>query len=328
METSSTPKQDISINLFDRASPSEHQAPLSSWGNSKQKNVHHFRVNTQDGISLAAVMYNPPNNTLVKTGSPRVIVINCAMGRTKEKYQPFAQFMANQGWVVLTYDYRGIGQSKPEIIKGYQAELIDWGRIDTTAIVQWAHVHLNPSQLVIVGHSIGGQILGFMENCHLLNAAVLVGAQKGYWKYWGQLRRYGLWCFWKTFPLSVKLFNHYPLMRLAQCEPLPPGIALDWYRWGLTEEFTDRNHRSCDSLFARYTGPMLSISLGDDRVFAPKPSVDSLAAKYKSASLERWHIEPQELGVQAIGHSGFFDPSIGDKLLPRVLSWLDKFYEF
>ena len=308
MDTSlSTPKQDAST---------------------KQKNVYNFRIKTQDGIALAVAMYKPQNNNGVKAGSTRVAVINCAMGRVKEKYQSFAQFIANQGWVVLTYDYRGMGQSKPEVIKGYQAELIDWGRIDATAIVQWAHDHLNPSQLVIFGHSIGGQILGFLENCHLINAAVLVGAQKGYWKYWGQLRGSALWCFWKSFPLIVKLFNHYPLMRLAQCEPLPPGIALDWYRWGLTEDFTDRNHHSCDGLFARYKGPMLCISLADDSVFAPKQSVDRLAAKYKSASLERWHIEPQELGVPAIGHSGFFAPSLGNKLLLKVLSWLDKFQGF
>lgn len=330
MDTSlSNLKQDISSNiLLDGASPSEHKATPSICSKPEWENGHKFRVKTQDDLELSVTMYKPQQNNDVKLDLNRVAIINCAMGRTQKKYQSFAQFIASQGWVVLTYDYRGMGQSKPEMIKGYQAELIDWGRVDTTAIVQWAHDHLHPSQLVIFGHSIGGQILGFLENHHLINAVVLVGAQKGYWKYWGHLRGYALWCFWKLFPLIVKLFNYYPLMLLAQCEPLPPGIALDWYRWGLTEKFTDRNHCSCDDLFARYNGPMLCISLADDEVFAPKKSVDSLAAKYKSASLERWHIEPQELGIQAIGHSGFFDPLLCNKLLSKVLSWLDKFHAF
>jgi predicted alpha/beta hydrolase len=31
------------------------------------------------------------------------------------------------GYFTLTYDYRGIGNSKPESLKGFQANLEDWG---------------------------------------------------------------------------------------------------------------------------------------------------------------------------------------------------------
>ena len=75
---------------------------------------------------------------------------------------------------------------------------------------------------------------------------------------------------------------------------------------------------------ANVSAPALAISFSDDRMLAPKRTVDVLFSEYFTrAPLTRWHFRPQDLGVKAIGHSGYFDPSVCPEGLWQATSrWL------
>src|SRR5258708_34295879 len=59
----------------------------------------------RDGVKLAATLFEPamPNGM--------AILLNSGTGIPRRFYGAFAQHLADRGFAVLTYDYRGIGES-------------------------------------------------------------------------------------------------------------------------------------------------------------------------------------------------------------------------
>src|SRR4051794_30523905 len=76
-------------------------------------------IESQDGTKIAARVFEPDSAV---RGS---VVIGGAMGVHQDYYAPFAQWLASQGWRVLTFDYRGSGDTGPrgKALKGYKADL-------------------------------------------------------------------------------------------------------------------------------------------------------------------------------------------------------------
>ncbi|MEC8428943.1 MAG: CocE/NonD family hydrolase, partial [Pseudomonadota bacterium] len=68
----------------------------------------HNSIITNDGLSLSATIYSPKENA--KAG----VIINSATAVKQSYYQDFASFLASNGYLVVTYDYRGIGKSAIE----------------------------------------------------------------------------------------------------------------------------------------------------------------------------------------------------------------------
>jgi hypothetical protein len=48
------------------------------------------------------------------------------MGVTQSFYAPLARWLAGQGYLAITFDYRGIGESAPPTLRGFGATLTDW----------------------------------------------------------------------------------------------------------------------------------------------------------------------------------------------------------
>ena len=84
-----------------------------------------------DGYALAARYY--PNQY---TQAQRLPVLICpATGITKSFYHAFATWLNEQGYAVLCFDFRGIGDSLHEPLKQCNASIVDWGQLDIPAAV-------------------------------------------------------------------------------------------------------------------------------------------------------------------------------------------------
>ena len=70
---------------------------------------HTATIASSDGARIAVREYTVP--TVAPTGS---VVVACAMGVRQDFYVPLAQWLAQQGWRVTTFDYRGSGDSLPD----------------------------------------------------------------------------------------------------------------------------------------------------------------------------------------------------------------------
>src|SRR5262245_22578014 len=79
-------------------------------------------------------------------------------------YKRFAEFASARGFETLTFDYRGIGLSRPPSLKGFRMDLLDWARLDLAAAVE--AMADGPVPLYIVGHSYGGHAFGLLPNHH------------------------------------------------------------------------------------------------------------------------------------------------------------------
>src|ERR1044072_7881248 len=65
------------------------------------------------------------------------VVLPSAMGVTQSFYSRFAQWRAAQGYLAATFDYRGIGQSAPATLRGFQVDIRDWATQDCPAVIDF-----------------------------------------------------------------------------------------------------------------------------------------------------------------------------------------------
>ena len=124
-----------------------------------------------DGFALAAREFAPSAERRTERGGERgVVVIAPAMGVVQDYYVHFATWLGSQGFRVLTFDYRGMGASRRGPLRGFDATVLDWARLDGGAMLDAAVARaagdpdrgLAARPVVWLGHSLGGQILAFV----------------------------------------------------------------------------------------------------------------------------------------------------------------------
>lgn len=82
----------------------------------------HITLYAKDGYQLAATHYVAPGE--------QFIVMASATGVPHGFYKRFAEFAHARGVNVVTTDYRGIGDSKPATLKGFDMQYADWSTLD------------------------------------------------------------------------------------------------------------------------------------------------------------------------------------------------------
>ena len=115
-------------------------------------------IAARDGYQLAATVFTP-------TATPfRAVLINSATAVPRKIYRAFATYLAEQGCTVLTYDYRGIGGSRPASLRGFRVRMRDWAALDVAGAVDHMRAVWPKLPLAVVGHSFGGQAVGLAPN--------------------------------------------------------------------------------------------------------------------------------------------------------------------
>lgn len=256
-----------------------------------------IRITADDGYCLVGHVIGAGK------GGP-VLVINGATGVRQWYYARFASWAAEQGATVLTWDYRGIGESRPHRLHGFPGTMRDWGRHDLEGVLRFAHQEWSGRPLVAIGHSVGGQILGQAASNGLLSRAVTVGSQFGGWQWWSGPHKWALAALWYgLMPGLTHALGYFP-GSLGIGADLPKEVALEWARWGRSRDFF-LAHGVDREGYTRLKIPLLSFSFTDDP-YAPKAAVDALHSLYSEAQVERRHLHPRDVGAKEIGHFGFF----------------------
>jgi predicted alpha/beta hydrolase len=281
--------------------------------------IHQTQIPAADGLPLAATVYQLEGQRTPE----HVVLINAAMAVKRQFYDRYARFLAQEGFAVVTFDFRGIGESRPPKLRNYAAWLRDWGERDTAGAIDWLTARFAGARLLVVGHSAGGQIVALAPNNHRLAGMLTVASQSGYWRLYNAPEKYRLFVLWHgVLPSLVKLFGYLPGWRFAMGAEVPKGVILEWSRWCRHPHymFGDRGPPSRENA-GRFTAPILAYSLADDE-WAPPRAVDSLMSHYVNARTARRHVQPQELGVPSIGHFGFFKEQFKPTLWRESADWL------
>jgi predicted alpha/beta hydrolase len=271
--------------------------------------VVEITLTAEDGYRLGATTFG--------TGE-RAVLIMPATGVPQSYYAKFAAYLAERGFSVLTFDYRGIGRSLSGHVRDVRACMQDWALLDSAA----AFAHFGGRKIAIVGHSFGGQALGLLPDLTRIRAALFVGSQSGYWKNWPLLGRGWMWPATHVgLPLVSKLFGYFPGSRLGFGEDLPAGVALQWASWCRHPRYLI-GALGVEDAYSKVKLPIRAYAITDD-AFAPPSSVEALRRLYPNARWETRHVAPRDVGVKSIGHFGFFRERFRDSLWREAADWLE-----
>lgn len=264
-----------------------------------------------DGRLLAATLHRGRAD-----GGP-VVVVAGATGVRRRLYRGYAEHLAARGLTSLTFDYRGVGGSRSGPLRRDPARLAEWGALDLTAVLDWAQGALGAPRLGVVAHSVGGQILPLVAAPERVDAVLLVAAQEGYFGHWPMpLRLVFLLLSSVVMPGLVRLAGFLPARLLSLGEDLPPGVGRDWARWARTRDYLQH-----EPFFDRLAAPALAYGFADDPL-APPRAVDRLLASQPRLALRRRHVAPRDLGLERIGHFGFFRRDLSESLWQESGDWL------
>src|ERR1700761_4121807 len=100
------------------------------------------------------------------TANRPVVIINSATSVRCRYYSRFAAFLFANGMDVITFDYRGIGESRPATLRGFDAGWIDWGNLDFEAVLLFCAHEYRGQPIQVVGHSAGGFMVGLAKSNH------------------------------------------------------------------------------------------------------------------------------------------------------------------
>ena len=258
----------------------------------------------------------------------RAVVLHGGAGIAAARYRHFASFLAAQGIPVLTYDYRGIGLSRPASLRGFRASVEDWAEHDCAAAVAWLRSKFPSAQITGVAHSVGAMLIGGAHNAVEQARLVLVSGHTGYYGDYDWRYRLPMALVWHgLMPALTRLAGYFPASRLGLGEDLPAGIALRWagrrsgeVRPAGKEPAHQRTRMLLDRC-AALARPAVVVSVSDD-AFATPRSMERLLSCYPRLAVEKRIVfSPADAGAARIGHFGVFARR-GAALWPRLLAEL------
>ncbi len=275
-----------------------------------------------DGFTLHGQLYGDPG------ACHAALLIVPAMGVPQRFYAAFAEWLAAQGHAVFTFDYRGMGASRPAQMKhslrGLGADINTWAEQDTSAALAWLDAQVSrQTPIHWLGHSLGGQIFGMVPNRDRVSRVVTIGVGTGYWlRNAAKARAYVWWLWFVMAPLAMRLYGYFPGKRLRKVGDLPLGVMAQWRRACLNRDYlVGVGGEKMRSDYAAITTPMLSLSFTDDEYMSARNTTD-MHAFYAAAPRDMRRIAPQDVGAKRIGHFGFFRQRFAPTLWPQVSQWL------
>lgn len=273
-------------------------------------------ITTEDGHNLYATVH-------ASRDARTWLLINSAMGVRRRFYRHLAAHLVQHGIGVITYDYRGMGDSVVSRQQLSRIRLEDWGRRDFPAVLGWLRSTQAPARVVVLGHSVGGQLLGMAPEIREVDALVGVATQSGHWRHWDGVGRARVFAFWyAVVPLLSAVRRRFPASWLGLGQDIPAGVARQWAAWGRDPAY----------LRSRTIGPELQyydqvrcpvrtyLAEGDE--LAPERAVQAWHDWFSSAERELVRLGRRNAAGREIGHFGFFDPAAGAGEWPGLTDFI------
>lgn len=259
-------------------------------------------LQTSDGYPIVIHLFEPEQS------NGKLLLINSATGVKQQVYFSFAKFLAEHGFTAITYDYRGVGLSKPKKMKGFESSMRIWGTQDYKAVTDFIQENFSTCTKFCLGHSVGALILGMNEDSAIFEKFVFVGTQDAFIGHLppkvavGALLGFGL-----MVPLTTAALGYFPAHWFGLGESLPKGSANDWKTLILNPKST---HRLFEKLDVEMPGKLhqevLIIHAEDDPWVKMKGMESLMTTSYKNMKPTYREVKITESPEQNIGHINFF----------------------
>ncbi len=286
-----------------------------------------LRLSSDDGTVLAARLY--PAARSGGEGLKGAVLIGGAMGVRQDYYAGFAEWLATQGFAVMTFDYRGMGESRTaahaQSLRGLDADLFTWARDYDTAIEALGD-HAPDAPLYLIGHSLGAQLPGLLRHRDRIAGLLSIAAGSGYWRDNAPQLRRKVPYFWHVLvPIATTLFGYFPGRRIGKVGDLPRGVILQWRRWCMDPRYViGVEGDAVRAQYAQLRCPVVALSITDDELMTER-GTRSLVDWYANAPRRVERIAPADVNAGRIGHFGFFRDQFRASLWARSVALLDAF---
>jgi predicted alpha/beta hydrolase len=274
-------------------------------------------LKTSDQNLISVTIFEPQNP------NGKLLLINSATGVKQQIYFSFAKYFAENGFTAITYDYRGIGKSKPKKMNGFDATMRIWGTDDFKTVTNFIKKNYQNHQKFCLGHSVGALIIGMNENAHIFDKFFFVATQDAYI---GNLKvniaATAVLGFGIALPITTRFFGYFPAHRFGLGESLPKGVAYDWRTLILNKKSTSRLYEKIDHDFSKDLMQKTFIIHAEDDPWVTMKGMENLMNNvYPNLKKTYCEIKVADSEKGEIGHINFFR-SFNESLWKIVLNEL------
>lgn len=250
-----------------------------------------------------------------------------SIGIKQSYYRNFCQWLCQQGHPVLSFDFNGIGESLEESPAKSTAAIRYWGEYDLPAAIDCLLEKTLAKKIILVGHGVGGQLMGLSHNYDKLSHVVGIASSAGFIGNMQGLFKWKAWFFFNIYiPLCHLFFGYTKTKVIGIGEDLPPEVAREWALYcqkdgyiasavGKTVFINYFNHINC---------PFTVIYSIDDHISCKK-NVESLLKTYPSTQAQMVEINPSDYGFEHIGYNAYFKEKY-QKLWPVLYHYIAQNY--
>jgi predicted alpha/beta hydrolase len=279
-----------------------------------------IQITVQDSDSVIATFFSArPEKKLYRS-----VVVGSGAGISQTYYTNFCHYLADAGFDVMSFDFRGIGQSKVLDIRdyrdiGFQA----WAEHDYPAIVNHMLAMFPEQPLLIVGHSAGGWLPGITKISDRIDGILMVAALSGYWRLISAPQRYvHLLAWYVLLPVAIRMYGYWP-GRIGMKVDTSAALGLEFARWAKKPGFVfDEPSMNASEHANRFVGDLHLFQIADDAWGTPA-AVKAVHDRYPNARTRVLEaIDPKKLNVPFVGHFNFFRSAYRDTLWPLALKRL------
>jgi len=263
-------------------------------------------ITCTDGYSLSGRFYQSKQST-----EQLPILICPATGITQGFYHNFSEWLSEQGFNVMVFDFRGIGQSLHGPLRESNASIQDWGQLDIPAAIDLLLNKTQQEKVTLLGHSAGGQLLGIVPNYDKVAQVISISGSTGHVKgLKGRTKRMAPVMFNLIFPVSSLIKGYGATNFLGMGENLPKNVAKQWAQFCSKPGYVINaiGKTIFDDYHSEIQCPITVYWSSDDEI-ATEANVKDLLRLYPNAQTDMIELRPQEHGHKAIGHMLMFKKS-------------------
>ncbi|HJV20524.1 MAG TPA: hypothetical protein VJ552_11645 [Sediminibacterium sp.] len=280
-----------------------------------------FETTCEDDIKLKGTLLIPPK--------PKAILqFNSGTATRKEFYLSFLTYLAEHDYLCCLWNYRGCEQN--DNLKNNDFKFSDYGTKDMPAIKTYLNSRFSNLPFLFVGHSAGGQQIGFINDLDNIKGNINIGVSTGYYPNMPFGYRMKAYFFFYLFSPASAFINRYVKAKpYGLMENLPKKVVFEWRDWLEKENyfFDEKFYGKTvpTGHFKNFKFPIHVYYSTDDPVSNAKNSKTFWSNVKSEKGITFTELSPLEFGCKSIGHFGYFKRSMKDKLWTDIVTRLDKF---
>ncbi|CAO1615910.1 unnamed protein product [Sympodiomycopsis kandeliae] len=308
-------------------SSSQSSSSSSSSSHSRQSQVDHFTLSTDDGFPIAVSHFQPANPSSISIKANCVIVN--ATGVAARFYHEFANWLATQGVATCTFDFRYSGLSLPHDVLQKMKEAKDdeveqsevfhqallsspkscglmshWTQLDLGAVVKYVRRQHPNLPLTLLGNSLGAHLstllseeITFAKDQTQPVRVLNVCGGNAYWEN-NKVPEEARYAFDELIAKPLETDGVFRASSLGLGYDLPYGPGQDWLRWYYHPLFSlqgvqdEKNARSVGERLDKY----LYVGFEDDETITEKMQHQHLSLfSHRNENIHSLWIDPPTL---------------------------------